>query len=1025
MKGFLTLFSFFKEKRFNRLSLVILLQVMLCIIPSVDLKAVSLLNTQQQIAITGTIKDETGAVMTGVNVVEKGTTNGVVTTVDGSYSILLKSAGSVLVYSYVGYLTEEVIVGSQTVIDMTMAPDVQSLGEVVVVGYGSMERSNVTGSITSLKAEDINKVPVPNVVEALRGQVPGVRITRTSGQPGSGVDFLIRGKKSIGEDDDDINENEPLIVIDGVPTTGGNIDEINPADIASIDILKDAAAASIYGTSGANGVILITTKNGFQGKPSISVNASYGVTELTQLPTMFNAKEYVQLKMDAAEGAGRPNTLADVLTDPVELANWNAGNEINWHDKVLRQGNVRNAGVSMSGGTDKFTYYMNGDAYLEKGIVPQTDYNRYSLRCNSEYSPYKFLKTGVKVQLSKSNADETGNSAVLYQDNPDFTDFIGNSPLGRIYDSTGALVRTVKGDQFQNNPYYMYKESMADRKISRNYINPYVEFAIIKGLTYRINGFIEQRIEKSRRFTTDKYNDGAYSTMKFENVEANTYLLDNIVNYKKSFLDKHSLDATFVYGFQTFNSSTLKADDQYDQGELLDMLGYYSFPSLATTTTPLEWGKVYYVGRLGYSYDSRYNLTLTMRRDGSSKFGENNKFGNFPSASFAWNASNESFLQDNKIISLLKYRISYGVMGNDRIADYGYISLTGNSMYSFNGKGYSGKTTGNFGNESIKWEESRQFNTGFDFGLLTNRISGSFDYYKTRTTDLLLPEIIPITTGFRTTISNVGETKNWGIEANVKAKVLDGDFKWEISVNWAKDKNEIVSLNRSSVDAEGNPISDIANGWFIGEDIDVIYDYDFIGIYQTGEEAIATSMHPDRSGYGPGDPKIRDVNGDGVITSADKTFVGSPTPEWYGGLQNSFSYKNFEFSILFESVQGVEKCNGFYGNLVSRDNQVKVDYWTPRNPSNEFPQPNVSQTYAYETAVKMRDASFIALRNISLQYTLPREFLKKTPVQSISVYIRGNNLKYFTDYKDSYSPESTYGSFPTVKTWSFGTNINF
>jgi TonB-linked SusC/RagA family outer membrane protein len=1027
MKVTLTLFSFLEGKRFNRLRLVILLQAFICMMSMVNMKAALIDNsiTQPEITITGKITDETGASMPGLNIVEKGTNNGVLSADDGSYIITVSSPGSVLVFSFVGYLSREVAVGNQTVVDIAMVPDIQSLAEVVVIGYGSMDRSNVTGAISSVRADDINKIPIPNVVEALRGQVAGVRVTRGSGQPGSGIDFLIRGKKSIGEDNDGINENEPLIVIDGVPTTGGNIDEINPADIASIDILKDAAAASIYGTSGANGVILITTKNGLKGKPSFSVNASYGITELTQLPVMFNALEYVQLKMDAAEGAGRPNTMEDVLVDPVELANWNAGKEINWHNLVLRQGNVRNAGISLSGGSEKFNYYMNGDAYLEKGIVPHTNYNRYSLRLNSDYSPYKFLKAGVKVQLSRSTADETGNSAVLYQENPDFTDFIGNSPLGRIYDENGDLVRTVKGDQFQYNPLFMYRESMADRIISRNYLNPYLEFTIIKGLTYTINGFIEQRNEEFKRFTTDKYNDGAYSTMKLDNVESNTYLLDNILNYKRIFLDKHSFDATFVYGFQTFNSSTISANVQNDQGELFDLLGYYSMPTLASSLDPLEWGKLYYVGRVGYGYDSRYNLTLTMRRDGSSKFGENNKWGNFPSVSFAWNASNESFLENNTTISLLKYRISYGVMGNDRIADYRYISLTGNANYSFNGVGYTGKTTNNFGNQSIKWEESKQFNTGIDFGLLSNRISGTFDYYNTRTTDLLLPEIIPITTGFRTTISNVGETKNWGLEVNLKSRILDGAFKWEVNVNWAKDKNEIVKLNRASVDAEGNPVDDVANGWFIGQDIDVIYDFDFVGIYQLGEEELAASKHPDRRNYGAGDPKIRDVNGDTIITFADQTFLGSPTPSWYGGLKNTFSYKGLELSVLFETVQGVERINYFYGSLVGRDNGVKVNYWTPRNPSNEFPQPNVTGTYAYENAVRLRDASFVALRNVSLQYTLPQSLLKKTPVQSISFYIRGNNLKYFTDYKDSYSPESVYGAFPTVKTWSFGTNIIF
>ncbi|MBN2761597.1 MAG: TonB-dependent receptor [Bacteroidales bacterium] len=1036
MKIISVLFSLKKGKGFDRLKLAIMLQAVICMTIIGSLKVVANENNAEQpgITITGTITDENGATMPGVNILEKGTTNGVVSTLDGSYQITVPASSSVLVFSFIGYLTDEIEVGNRTVIDISMVPDIQTLDEVVVIGYGSMERTNVTGAISTVKGEEIAKIPIPNAVEALRAQVPGVRITRTNGSPGSGVEVLIRGKKSIGEDNvgyyhigsgNRINENEPLIVIDGVPTTGGNINEINPSDIESIDILKDAAAASIYGARGTNGVILITTKSGTEGKPTFSANVSYGVTSLTQKPTMFNAEEYLQLKMDAAEGAGRDHTLEDVLTDPVEIANWEAGKEINWHDEMLRTGNVTDVGLSVTGGTEKFRYYMTGGAYMEKGIVQHSDYNRYSLRLNSDYSPYRFLTAGVRVQFSRSDADETGNSAVVYQENPDFTDFIGNSPLGRLYDENGNLVSTVKGDQFQYNPLFRYQESQADRKVARTYLNPYLKFTFIKGLTYTLNGFVEQRNELFKRFTTDAYNEGAYSTMMYQNVESNTYMLDNILNFNRKILDKHSLDITLVYGFQKFLSEMISANNQNDQGEMYDALNYYSFPTLTTDVSPDETAILYYVGRIGYSFDSRYSITATMRRDGSSKFGPANKWGNFPSISGAWNVSNESFMENVQLINLLKYRIGYGVLGNDRIPNYGYISLTGDATYSFNGTGVTGKTTGNFANESLKWEESRQFNTGIDFSLFMNRLSGTVDYYTTKTTDLLLPEKIDPTTGFSSTLSNVGELKSWGLEASLNGKIINGDFKWAMTVNWAKDKHEIVRLSRYSEDAEGNPIDDIANGWFIGEDIDVIYDYDFIGIYQLGEEDLAASRHPDKRNYGAGDPKIRDIDGNDTINADDRTFLGQPTPSWYGGLLNTFSYKGLELSVLFESVQGVTKSNSFYSNLVSRDNGVKVDYWTPRNPSNEFPQPDVRGAYHYESAVKIRDASFIALRNVSLQYTLPTSITEKIRVKRLAVYIRGNNLIYFTKYKDAYSPESVLGQFPTTRIWSCGLNATF
>ncbi len=990
----------------------------------------------QETRVTGkVIAANTGESLPGVNIILKGTEAGTVTDIDGNFELAVPAGGGTLVFSFIGFLSEEVDISGKSVIDVSLIEDITALQEVVVIGYGSMERTNVTGAISSIKGEDINKAPVPNVIEALRGQVSGVKISKGSGIPGGGVTFVIRGKNSIGEDDDGIEENEPLIVIDGVPTTGGNIAEINSADIASIDILKDAAAASIYGASGANGVILITTKTGTVGKPTVSVNAAMGVTDLTIKPTLFNGPEFAQLRVDACEGAGTDTTLSTVIGDPVEWDNLQNKKFIDWQKLLLKQGETRDIGISIDGGTEKFRYYMNGSMYYEDGIALESDYTRYSIRVNTDYDPYEWLTVGAKVQVSRSDADETGTS--IYQGNPDFTDYIGNSPLGRTHDSLGILVPTVNGDQFQYNPLFRHKESDVDRTNNRFYINPYLQFSIIDGLTLRINAFGEQRNEKFRNFYTSAYAN-LPSNMRVQFQENTTYLLDNILNYKKIIGDVHSVDATFVYGFQTYDAYTLNTTGEQPSTELLS---YYGLSGVASGNssvqyTPDKWGKVYLVGRLGYGYDQRYHVTLTIRRDGSSKFGANNKWGNFPSASFAWNAHNESFLENSSVVSLLKYRVSYGVMGNDRIPNFGFISLTSNVSYSFGGTVFNGLTTGTFPNESLRWEKSNQLNTGVDFGFLRNKISGSVDYYKTATTDLLLPEQIPSTTGHVSVLSNIGETENWGIDANIAVKVLDGPFGWTVNMNWAKDKNEIVRLNSASVDADGNPVDDEGNGWFIGQDIDVIYDYDFIGVYNGTDDpnsptydwtidTIAAARHPSIRNYGAGDPIIRDIDGNDTIDSDDRTFLGSPTPDWYGGIRNSFSYKGFELTVLFEFVQGVTKMNNFINTLTGRDNTVKVDYWTPTHHSQEFPQPHRTRVYPYQNAVRMEDASFVSLRNISLEYNLPQSVLKNTPLSYVSFYVRGNNLKYWTNYDKAYSPESDFGSFPTIKTWLFGTKITF
>ncbi|MEH0153392.1 TonB-dependent receptor [Limibacter armeniacum] len=972
----------------------------------------------QAIKVAGTVTDAQNEPLPGVSIILEGTNQGTTTDVFGKYTIEVPS-GAKLIFNYIGYVTQPVSVNNRSVIDITMQEDIAQLSEVVVVGYGSMERTNVTGAISSIKAEDINKVPVPNAIEALRGQVPGVRISRTSGMPGSGVSMKIRGTNSL------TSGNDPLIVLDGVPLTGGNMADINPNDIETLNVLKDAAAASIYGASGANGVILITTKRGKSGKPTVSVNFSTGFTQLSMTPEMFNADEYVQLKLDAAAGAGNPKTINEVLNDPVERQNYIDGKSIDWHEQLLRTGSVTNAGVTVSGGSEKLTFYLNNNLYREIGVVQNSDYTRYSLRLNSDYKAADFLKIGANLQISASDADETGNT-LDQNGNADFNDFVGNTPLGRTHDENGDLVPTVKGDQFQYNPLFRYQESDISRQNTRVFINPYVEVDIVKGLKYRLNAFAEARDEKYNRFLSTEYNDGAPNYSRIQLSRNMTYLLDNILTYSTTLNEKHNLNATAVYGMQLNKYYNLNTQAR---SAATDELDYNAIGSTSSETSTLayslnDWSKVYFVGRAGYSYDDRYNLTLTMRVDGSSKFGENNRFGTFPSVAGAWNIHNESFLEDSPV-DMLKLRASYGIMGNDNIPNFRYMSLAQAVRYSDANGIHTGFTTSTAPNADLRWEESNQFNTGIDFGFLNGRIGGSLDYYKTQTKDLLLTEKLPITSGYEQVLSNVGRTENWGIDFALKADVIDGPIKWNVSANWSMDRNKIVSLNRASTDDEGNPIDDTANGWFIGQPIGVLYEYDFLGIYQAGEESTAAAMHPTIAGYGPGDPKIRDVNGDGVITTDDRTFLGSSNPKWYGGLNNTVSYKGFELSVLFEMVQGVKKINYYYGSLTGRDNTIKVDYWTPENPSNEFPEPHETDNYYFANAVKVRDASFISLRNVSLSYNLPPSILEKMHLQSVNLYMRGNNLHYFTDYKDSYSPEVDAFNFPTMKSVTFGTKVVF
>ncbi|MEL0454699.1 TonB-dependent receptor [Flavobacteriaceae bacterium SZ-1-7] len=983
-----------------------------------------------QITVTGVVSDQNGP-LPGVSVILDGTTNGGATDFDGKFTLSNVPSNGNLLFSYIGYVKQSVAVNGRTTINVVMVEDLQSLDEVVVVGYGSMDRANVTGAITTVDVEETSKVPVPNVVESLRGQVSGLNITKTSGKPGAGVTFKIRGTNSLGATPGDVDgSNQPIIVVDGVPLVGGNMSELDSDDIQSINIIKDAGAGAIYGSSAANGVILITTKSGKSGKTRFEVSSSTGFVQLANEVKPFNVDRFVQFRKDVVVD-GNPNTpmpTTQSVLDQVELANYVAGNNVNWLDLVDRIGSQQNVGLAISGGTEKSTFYLNADMYNEKGILRESDYKRYSLRFNADLQATNRIKIGARVQLSKSFADETSEalSSIDGYENAAFAPLLEASPLGSIYDSEGNTTKFVTNDLFALNPLHKFNESIADRKVTRSYINPYIEIDLFEGLKYTLNSYAENRNEFYGLFRSSNYEDNKPNHGQIINEEGTTYLLDNIFNYKKEFGD-HGIDATLVFGFQKYE---MQGSDNTADYLPSDLLGYNAIGGAPQNEQALdyytdEWGKYYQVGRLGYNYDSRYSITATIRRDGSSKFGPNNRYGIFPSISGAWNIHNEAFWGDNNKINNLKLRLSYGTLGNDNIPTYLYrqgsrvVTLTnGNTTF----------TTSNIGtNPNLKWETSKQINVGVDFGLFNNIVTGSIEAYSTKTTDLLLFQSIPgaLNNGITSYPSNIGETENKGIEIGLKANILDkGDFSWNAGINWTSNKVKIVRLNE--VGPNGEPVDNPANGWFIGQDPQVIYDFDYEGVYQTGETPSLTQFGEVPE---PGDAKIRDVNGDGNIDFDDRTFIGSPNPEWYGSINNVFKYKNFELSVLIETVQGATQRNSLYGRYdQARYNAIAVDYWTPTNPSNEFPRVGANSPFsgAFANAIRVQDASFVALRNVSFGYSLDDNIIKKTPFTSISFFVRGNNLKYWTDFKNAYSPENTTtGQYPVSKIWTIGTKISF
>lgn len=982
----------------------------------------------QNVPISGSVYDATSQEsLIGVSILEKGTSNGTITDIDGNFSINV-AADAVLTFSYVGYENQDISVAGRSKIDVALTAASTILNEVVVVGYGTMEKNNVTGAITTVNVEDIQKVPVPNVVESLRGQVAGLQVQRTSGQPGSGISFTIRGNNSLGALDangnPDINgANAPLVVIDGVPLVGGNLSELNPDDIASINVLKDAASAAIYGASGANGAVLITTKKGKAGEARMSFRASTGIVDLANRINFMNGDEYLQYRLDSDRAGGTENPTVNGSLRPNEVANYIAGQDVDWQDQLIQTGRQHNVGFSAMGGTETLNYYVSGDYYKESGIVSHSDYERFSLRFNGDLDVTNWLQIGARVQFSTSAADETANAIDEFNLNGGFAPFIpisNNTPLGDLYDGEGNFSKFITSDQFQINPLHRYNESEIDRNITRSYISPYLNVNIVDGLTYTLNTFIEDRQTFYGRFFSSNYRD-AQSEAEIQNIKENTYLVDNILNYKKYF-GKHGVNATAVYGMQWFDYSRIGQSADFLP---TDLLSYHALDYALSTNVLADngfdnWGKVYYIGRLGYSFDDRYSATFTLRRDGSSRFAPKNRWGYFPSASVAWNIYNEKFMANSNLFNFLKLRLSYAELGNDRFPTYLYRQGT-NNVQTAVGVDADGNTifVNGFGpstvasNPNLKWETSNQVNIGIDFGILRDRISGSIDLYQTNTTDLLLYETInPVPNNGATLFaSNVGETESKGIDLGIKARVIERqDFSWTAQLNWATSQNKIVRLSRGDEDENGNPVDNPANGWFIGQDIQVIYDYDFVGVDPETGKAIFT-----------------DQNGDGVIDADDRTFLGSPTPSWFGGLNNIISYKGFELSVLFEAVQGVTRVNNYIGGYTGRNNQIALDYWTPDNTDAAYPGVGSGSDFSgqFGNAIKVQDASFISLRNISLSYKLPQSLLGKMPLSALSFYVRGNNLYYWTDYTDAFSPESSVGSYPITRTIIFGLNAGF
>jgi TonB-linked SusC/RagA family outer membrane protein len=992
---------------------------------SVFLSVSSTLNAQTR-RLTGTVVDATSEEpLTGVSVVIKGTQRGTITDVNGNFDLEVP-AGAVLEFSYIGYLRQEVAVRNENRIKVSLRENAELLDEIVVVGYGTQKKSDVTGSVTSVPKERLSKLPVNNVMQAIQGVAAGVNVTQSSSIPGDAPSVQVRGRNSVNA------SSEPYVVVDGIPLskTDGSINDINPNDIESVEILKDPSAVAIYGVNGSNGVILITTKRGGSGKPTIRYNGYGGIENFTHIlepsspdEMLKRYAEYARIQQSSLYNGGP-------IRYQYEEENYKNGTTTDWIDAVTQTGIVQDHNISMNGGTEDVKYFLSGDYMDQKGVVKGYNYKRYSFRTNMDVKATKYLTVGTSSFIVAHNRD--GGRANLLN-------AAAMSPYAKMYNDDGSYTQ-----------YPMYSETLwanpllpttlkPERRQFNISVNGYgeVDFGRIweplSGLKYKLNaGYTYVPYRTNEYEGKSVYNATGWG--KIFNRESQTYTIENILTYARDF-GKHHFDFTGLYAAKSKYYQEATAEGNIFPNDDLEWgnLGAASTQKVGSYADLYR--SVSQMGRINYSYDSRYLLTLTARRDGASVFGKNNKYTLFPSAAIGWNMANEAFMEPyNDVLNNLKLRVSYGTSGNEAIGIYQTLSLMDASSLTMDGQSNTTlKVKTRMGNDELQWEKSGGYNFGVDFGLWNNRVNGNLEFYTTKTSGILLLQSIPQITGYVDVWSNIGEVANKGVEFTINSKnIVIKDFSWSTTLVFGHNKNEILEIY-------GNGKDDIGNRWFIGHPVGVIYDYTKVGIWQ--EEEIAAGKHIGWDDTAQaGDLKLADISGpdgkpDGKIDDNDRSILGQTSPKWTGGMTNTFTYKDFSLSIFFNTVQGALRNNPQIGaaadELGRRNGPAEIGYWTPENKSNEWRSlGNHSNSHGYGFP---SDASFTRLKDVTLSYSLPKPVVSKIGVGGLQLYVSGRNLYTFTDWI-GWDPEArdiTRGSdnwtvnYPLVRSLIFGINLTF
>lgn len=952
------------------------LLLLLCLIP--------LCSIAQNITVKGIVKDNLGESVIGANVTEKGTTNGMITDLDGNFSLTVQK-NATLVISYIGYVTQEIAIKGNTNLNIILKEDSKALEEVVVIGYGTARKSDVTGSIASVGGDKLQEMPSTNITYALQNRVAGVDMTQTSSQPGATMQIRIRGTRSLTA------SNDPLVVLDGIPFMG-NLSDINPGDIKSMDILKDASSTAIYGSRGANGVILITTNRGAQGTPAkFTYNGYVGAKSVFSKYPMMDGPKYAEMRKYAGKFENSLDESDDMNTD--------------WQDLLYRTGMVNSHDVSVAGGTNNGSYSFGAAYYKDQGVIPTQNYTRYSLRGSFDQGVGKYFRFGL---TTNSNYNVTkGSNIGLYG-------VLANSPLANPYNEDGSLKRTIKVNT-QDEIFVMTRdvvENLEDSWLNEKkgfgtYNNLFAEIQCpwVKGLKYRVNLGLNYRSTKGGTFTGEGINNttvDAPSSASLEHTEMTNWTIENLITYDRTF-GKHQLNIVGMYSAEetVYTKSHIAALDIP-----ASYLQYYNLGRAEGTITvnPDNWdyqksGLMSWMGRAMYTYDNRYMLMATVRADASSRLAKGHQWHTYPAVSAGWNIGQESFMDDLEWLDILKVRVGYGQTSNQAVAPYSTWGKLSTRPYNFGPTGYAtGYYVSALPNYDLGWEYSSTWNFGLDFTLLGGRLSGTFEYYIQKTSDLLQSVNLPSTSGVSSYVGNVGKSENKGVEFTLNGTILDNHngWTWDASINISANRNKLTEL-ASGADR------DEANNWFVGYPIDAIYDYEKIGLWQEGDPYLDI-LEP---GGNVGMIKVKytgKYNEDGTPVrqiGPDDRQIMSLESKFTGGFSTRVAYKGFDLNIITAFKCGgkllstLHHAGGYLNMLTGRRGQVDVDYWTEENTNAKYPKPGGIQSGdnpKYGSTLGYFDASYWKVRNISLGYKFDEQkWLKNFGIQSLRAYVSIQN----------------------------------